>query len=160
MSYQNCNANELLLDYIGYKGCYTKIALDINGVAYPKFITAFNKFWDASKHYYISFFKKNVFSDEEMLASQGLKPISNSYFMQWLLSKDFQGLNTQLEAILEFKDENSILSSMNMRMKIIKEIVNNQSDEQIDYSLLSTIKPFADSLTEYEKRKIHPSSTT
>ena len=112
----------VLKDFILSKGSYALLILDKNGIDYPKFILAFNKFWGRVRDDYMQFFNKKLFVGDEVLLGKGMKGIQNQHFHNVLTSPEFIELNERLLLLDEYTDDEAIMSSLNMRLTMITEI--------------------------------------
>lgn len=123
---------ELIERFILNKGVYSLIIYDIEGINYPNFIVAFNKFWNKVEKDYVEFFDKYIFFEDDELLKNGLKNFSDEHIHNVLASKDFIELNERLLFLAEYKDEEAILSSLNMRFEMIKKLREERQNEPIE----------------------------
>lgn len=137
------NKMELLLEnLVLHKGTYAPFILDKNGVDYPVFIYAFNKFWDKVKESYLDYFEQQICSyGDSYLLSNGLKHFNNDFFQHIFTSPDFIYLNQRISIFSEYLDSEAALSSLNMRLEIISAIHENKSDQTRNEKLLDIIYP-------------------
>lgn len=136
------------------KSSYGAIMLDKIGTSYFKFILAFNKFWNRAGAKYMQFFEKDLFIDETTLLNRGLKDISNKKIHDIFLSDEFIDMNKRLLLLPEYTESEAILSSLNLRFKLIRAIQKTQIfDEDFDaefaFSLSEIIALFKKNSKEY-----------
>lgn len=132
----------LLENLVLRKGTYAPFILDKNGIDYPIFICAFNKFWDKVKESYLNYFEQQICSyDDSYLKTNGLKYFNNDFFKHIFTSPDFMYLNQRISIFSEYIDSEAALSSLNMRLEIISAIQENKSDQARNEKLLDIIYP-------------------
>ena len=153
----NDNKMELLLkNLVLYKGTYAPFILDKNGVDYPMFICSFNKFWDKVKESYLEYFEQQIsIYDDSHLISNGLKYVNGEFFNKIFTSKDFITLNEEVSRFSEYTDAEAILSSLNMRLKIISAIQENKSEDLRDEQLLDIVHTTKDLIEYLNKHSIN-----
>lgn len=129
-----------LENFVSYKGSYAVFILDKNGIDYPQFIRAFNKFWDSVKADYISYFNHciSIFDDTHLKAN-GLKYVTNDFFREAFTSNDFIKLNQQHANLLEHTNTEATISSLNMRLEFISAIQQSKKDINEDDIISDTI---------------------
>lgn len=106
------------------KDSYCDLILDMNGICYPQFISAFEKFWSNAVTVYMPFFEKNLFLNDDELLQNGLNNINNKKIHDLFCSEEFIELNEKLLLLPEYTESEAILSSFNVRMTLGKAVIN------------------------------------
>ncbi len=88
----------LIENFIIYKGQYSMIMLDGHSACYHEFISAFDNFWHAVKGEYFDFFNRKIFSkiNDSTEAVNTLKILQNKDIEEVLLSDCFLDLNEKI----------------------------------------------------------------
>lgn len=117
--------------FIMGKGQYGNIALDYKGINYPKFINAFNKFWEKKKETYMKFFDLNVF--QKYHENIWLKAFNDQFFHNLLCSPEFIELNQQSTNLDVYYDKDAVIAQQFIRSIIQESLakirITSRSDE-------------------------------
>lgn len=106
-------------EYACGRGSYAGLLLEKEGEQYPRFMAAFQKFWDRAAESYLQFFEGDIFLKNEDLKRYGLKNLQNAYIHERLTSLEFLRLNERLLAEAEYTGREAAVSGIGLRLCLV-----------------------------------------